>query len=386
MLDFQFSLPTNLIYGKDKHKEIGSYIKPFAKHVLVHYGSERIEKNGLLEVVLKSLEAKNITYTCLSGVQANPEIGLCRLGVEKCFEENVDTVLAIGGGSVIDSAKAISIGMTSDEDLWQVINRPDFMPEKVLRIATIVTLPATGSEANGVCVISNHQEKKKVALSSPLLIPAVSILNPELTYTLPSYQTAIAFVDIFSHCFERYFDLSREGMLWDSLCEATMRTLVELGSQFIDDPQDNRFRDEMMWAATVAHSNMLGPGGDFACHQMAHALTVAFDIPHGGALALIIPTWCRYVCGSHYERFQTFFKRVFKVNSVDQGIKAMEDFFEALGATTQFKKYYDKDVDIKNLIDIVYSKNRAYIGNGLEEIYPADAEKIFISVINKTIA
>ncbi len=383
MIDFQFSLPTNLVYGKEKHKEIGSYLKPFAKHVLVHYGSNRIEKSGLLKAVLKSLEAENITYTCLNGVQANPEIDLCRQGVEKCIEENVDTVLAIGGGSVIDSAKAISFGIASDEDLWKVINKPDFVPEKVLRIATIVTLPATGSEANGVCVISNHQEKKKVALSSSLLVPAVSILNPELTYTLPSYQTAIALVDIFSHCFERYFDLSREGMLWDALCEATMGTLIDLGNAFVDNPKDNRFRDEMTWAATVAHSNMLGPGGDFACHQLAHALTVAFNIPHGGALALIMPAWCRYVCSRHYERFQNFFKRVFKVNSVDLGIKAMENFFDALGATTQFEKYYDKDVDINNLIDIVYSKNRTYIGNGLEAIYPADAEKIFMSAINK---
>lgn len=381
MKEFQYSMPTKIIFGKEKHKAIGAYLKPFAKHVLIHYGSTRIELNGLLDEVTKSLEAANITFSCLSGVQANPSVELCETGAQRCKAENVDTILAIGGGSVIDSAKAISVGKEIEGDLWETLNTPGFMPKSELNIVTIVTLPATGSEANGVAVISNYTFNKKVAISDEVLIPKLSVLNPELTYTLPRYQTAIAIVDIFSHCFERYFDLTRDCQLWDALCEATMINLVNIGNQFIDDPNDNRFRDEMMWSATVAHSNMLGPGGDFACHQLAHALTIAYKIPHGGALALVMPAWCQYVYPKHEMRFKRFFQRVFNTDDIHSGIETMQNFFERLGAPIRIEKYFKGTVDVDKLIDIVYSNNMAYVGNGLEHIYPEDATAIFSSII-----
>ncbi len=377
MKTFDFSIPTKLVYGKDKHKLIGEYLKDSAQHVLIHYGSSRIENNGLLEAVTQSLDAYHISYCFLGGVQANPSVDLCQTGIKICQSEKVDTILAIGGGSVIDSAKAISIGRYSDEMLWKVLNTPELIPQKAMNIAAIVTLPATGSEANDVAVISNDTLQQKIAFSNPLLVPKLAILNPELTYTLSRYQTAIAMVDIFSHCFERYFDLTRESLLWDALCEATMKTVVDLGNTFINHPKSNDFRDDMMWSATVAHSNMLGPGGDFACHQLAHALTVQYGIPHGGALALIMPAWCQYVYQRHHDRFKCFFKAVFKVNGVEEGIETMKAFFEALGAPTTFDRYHIAEIDINELVDKVYSKQVEYVGNGLEAIYPEDAVKIY---------
>ncbi|MBF4694720.1 iron-containing alcohol dehydrogenase [Fusibacter ferrireducens] len=380
MKAFQYSMPTKIIFGKEKHKTIGNYLKPFAKHVLIHYGSTRIVLNGLLDEVTKSLESEGIRFSCLGGVQSNPSVELCNTGIQKCREENIDTILAIGGGSVIDSAKIISIGKNIEGDLWENLNRPEFISKDALNIATIVTLPAAGSEANGTAVISNYTLKKKVAISNELLIPKLSILNPELTYSLPRYQTAIAIVDIFSHCFERYFDLTRDCKLWDALCEATMINLVNIGNQFIENPEDKSFRDEMMWSATVAHSNMLGPGGDFACHQLAHALTVAYNIPHGGALALVMPAWCQHVSHKHELRFKCFFERVFNTDDIQSGIRKMQIFFEQLGAPIQFKNYFNGNVDIDKLIDLVYSNDTKYVGNGLEPIYPEDSATIFTAI------
>ena len=292
MINFEFSLPTAIKFGKDAHLEVGKLISRLGSKVLIHYGSDRIRKSGLLDRIEKLLEQQGVAFVEYGGVRSNPSVETAQKAVMLCKAENVDCILAIGGGSVIDSAKAIALGALSDADLWDIYSGKSPVPEKAIPIGAIITIPATGSEANGVSVLSNYEMQDKRAISNPLCIPRFAVLNPEFTASIPARDTAVAAADIFSHCFERYFDLRRKSQIWNSLCEAAMKSVIDITPKLLKNLDNYELRSEMMWSATVAHSNMLGPGGDFACHGLAHALTVKHEIPHGAALALVMPAWC----------------------------------------------------------------------------------------------
>ena len=377
MINFEFSIPTIIKFGLDSHLETGSMMKNFGRKVLIHYGSERVKRTGLIEQVERQFVKEGISFIEYGGVRPNPSVELAQDAAELCKREQIDCILAIGGGSVIDSAKAIALGACSSAALWDIYSGKSSVPDQALPLGVIITIPATGSEANGVSVLSNYSTKDKRAISNSLCVPRVAILNPELTKGLPRYETAVAAADIFSHCFERYFDLRRGSRIWDSLCEASMKTVIDVTPQLLDDLQNYEFRSELMWTATVAHSNMLGPGGDFGCHSLAHALTVKYEIPHGAALALIMPAWCSYMYEFSRERFDSFGQNVWRVKNGEEAIKELKRFIKLLGLPGNLNDAGVTEYCPEELTKQAFIHGEEYLGGGLKKVSKSDADAIF---------
>ena len=377
MINFEFSIPTSIKFGLDSHLETGSTMKKFGRKVLIHYGSERVKRTGLMEQVERQFDKEGIAFIEYGGVRPNPSVELAQAAVELCKREQIDCILAIGGGSVVDSAKAIALGACSSAALWDIYSGKSSVLDRALPLGVIITIPATGSEANGVSVLSNYSTKDKRAISNPLCIPRFAILNPELTKGLPRYETAVAAADIFSHCFERYFDLRRGSRIWDSLCEASMKTIIEVTPKLLDDLENYEFRSELMWTATVAHSNMLGPGGDFGCHSLAHALTVKYEIPHGAALALIMPAWCRFMSVRFPDRFMEFFRNVWGADTFEEGIQRLSKFLNRLGLPMKLSEAGIAEFQPEDLVDQAFSHGEEYLGGGFQRIYKPEAKAIY---------
>ena len=377
MNNFEFSFPTMIKFGKDAHMQTGNLLSNVGKKALIHFGSDRIRKSGFLELIENLLQKEGVEYIEFGGVQANPSVEMVEKGVELCRQEKVDCILAIGGGSVVDSAKAIAMGVFSDGGIWDMYSGKSALPSKALPIGVIVTIPATASEANCLSVISNYEEHDKRVLGNPACTPKFAILNPELTVTISAYQTAVAAADIFSHCFERYVDLRRGSILWDALCEATMKTVIEVTPKLIQEPNNYDLRCELMWAATVAHSDMLGTGGDFACHGLSHVLTSVYGLPHGEALGLIMPAWSTYVVEKAREKFKTFGENVWGIEDGQSAIASMKNFINAIGLPTNMNQTDIKEYDPKELADHAFAGEEEFLGGGLTRINQEDAEAIF---------
>lgn len=377
MQNFNFSFPTKIRFGKNTHLETGKLVSGYGKKIMILFGSDRIRKSGLLEEIENILIEEGIQFIEFGGVTTNPSVELVRRGIEICKNDGIEFILAVGGGSVIDSAKAIAIGTLENRDIWNIICDSGKTPDLALPIGTIVTLPASGSEANGVTVISNHDSNEKKSIYCSACVPKFSILNPELTLTLSQYDTAIASMDIFSHCFERYFDLRRQGELWDRMTEATMRSVLDISNKLVDNPTDYQLRSEIMWAATVAHSNMLGPGGDFACHRLAHALTVQYQIPHGMAVSLLMIAWGKYMYVLDRQRFDTFAQNVWGVESGVEGIRKMEIHMANLGLPVKLKEIVKKEICTEELVEIAFSTGEKTLGEGFRKISRTEANQIF---------
>jgi len=377
MINFEFSIPTIIKFGLDSHLETGSTMKKFGRKVLIHYGSERVKRTGLIEQVERQFVKEGISFIEYGGVRPNPSVELAQAAVELCKREQIDCILAIGGGSVVDSAKAIALGACSNSTLWDIYSGKSSMPDRALPLGVIITIPATGSEANGVSVLSNYITKDKRAISNSLCIPRFAILNPELTKGIPRYETSVAAADIFSHCFERYFDLRRESRIWDSLCEASMKTIIEVTPKLLNDLENYELRSELMWAATVAHSNMLGPCGDFGCHSLAHALTVRYGIPHGAALGLIMPAWSSYMYEFSREKFDSFGQNVWNVKNGEEAIRALKRFIKLLGLPGNLNDVGVTEYCPGELTRQAFIHGEEYLGGGLKRISKSDADAIF---------
>lgn len=337
MLNFKFQNKTKIIFGKDMESNVGKELKSFGKKVLLHYGGGSIKKYGLYDKIIANLKEHDIEFIELGGVEPNPKLSLVREGIELCKKEKIDSILAIGGGSVIDSAKAIGVGAKYDGDVW------DFFLGKAgvkdtLPMGVVLTIPAAGSEASGGSVITNEEGQYKKAFGSPLIRPVFAILNPEITYTLPKYQTAAGVVDMLAHTMERYFTNETHVDLTDRLCEATMQSIVHNGRLVIENPNDYNPRAEIMWASTVAHNDFIGTGrlGDWASHNIEHELSGIYDITHGAGLAIIFPAWMKYVYKHDLARFVQFATRVWDVDKnfgtdeeiILEGVRRMEVFFK----------------------------------------------------------
>lgn len=368
MINFEFSIPTVIKFGRDAQMNTGTMIRSLGKKVLIHYGSDRVKRNGLLEQIEKQLKAEGVSFIESGGVQPNPSVELAQSAAELCKREQIDCILAIGGGSAVDSAKAIALGACSNASLWDIYSGKSSMPDRALPIGAVITIPATGSEANGVSVLSNYAAQDKRAISSPLCIPRFAILNPALTLSIPGFETAVAAADIFSHCFERYFDLRRDSRIWNSMCAAVMKTVADTTPRLLRDLENYELRSEMMWAATTAHSNILGPGGDFACHALAHVLTVRYQIPHGEALALIMPAWCRYVIEHNLDAFETFATEVWNVSGGEEGIMRLEAFLKQIGMPGTLREAGIERVPYLELAEQAFAHGEAFLGGGLCKI------------------
>lgn len=344
MLNFQYRMPTSVIFGKDTQHAVGEEIrKRGGTKVLVHYAANATWAEPLLNEIYASLKEAGLAYISLGGVVPNPRLSKVREGIELCKKEKVDFILAVGGGSVIDSSKAIGYGAVDDGDVWDFYIRKR-KPEKCLPVGVVLTLAATGSETSDGSVITNEDGWLKRDVGSDMARPQFAIMNPELTYSLPAYQTASGSADIIMHAMERFFTQVKNVELSDWLCIAVMKTVMHQLPIVLKNPTDYNARAELMWAATVCHNGLLTSGrkGDWASHNLEHELGGMFDVAHGAGLCAVWGSWARYVYQCDITRFVQFAAEVMNVtvNYQDpeqtalEGIEAMERFFRQIGMPT----------------------------------------------------
>lgn len=340
MENFEFLSPTRIIFGRGVEERVGAETKKYAGKVLLHYGGGSIKRSGLYDRVVRSLNAAGVDFLELSGVQPNPRLGLVHEGIKICREQGVGFVLAVGGGSVIDSAKAIALGAPYSGDVWDFwANKAK--PKEALPVGAVLTIPAAGSEASDSVVITNEDGWLKWGLNIELNRPRFAIMNPELTFTLPAYQTASGAVDIMAHVMERYFTNVKHVDLTDHLCEAVLKTMINNTAIALARPDDYNARAEMMWAGTLAHNGFLSTGrlGDWAPHQIEQELSAIYDVAHGAGLAVIFPAWMKYTLQRNLEKFTQFAVKVWGVEynfneperTAEEGIRRLEDFYRRIG-------------------------------------------------------
>jgi len=352
MQNFTFHNRTKIIFGRGTEEKTGEEVAKYSDKILMVYGGGSIKEYGIYEKVMSSLEAAGVEAVELGGVKPNPRLKLVHEGVEICREENIDFVLAVGGGSVIDTAKAISIGVPYEGDVWDFYAE-DRTIEESLPIGTVLTIPAAGSESSPGSVITKEEGGLKRDAGSNKLRPEFAIMNPEFTYTLPDYQTASGAADIMAHVMERYFTHEPHVDFTDRLCEATLRTVIENTPIALEEPENYGVRAQIMWASTVAHNDLLGTGRveDWASHPIEHELSGMYDITHGAGLAIIFPAWMEYVHQKNLEKFAQFAARVWN-EEVDfaslertalKGIEDLREFFRRVGLPTRLS---DLEVEI----------------------------------------
>jgi len=349
MQNFTYYTPTKVVFGKGAETKAGKMIKQLGcKKVLVHYGGKSAKASGLLDRILDSLTQEEISFVTLGGVQPNPRLSKVYEGIALCKKEGVDFILAVGGGSVIDSAKGIGIGVANDCDVWDIYSRKE-KATGCLPIGAVLTIAAAGSEMSESSVLTNEDGWLKRGLTHESLRCRFSLMNPELTYTLPKEQTAYGCVDIMMHTMERYFSQGGPSELTDGIAEALMRTVIRNAKILKEEPQNYDARAEIMWAGSLAHNDLTGCGragngrtGDWATHQLEHELSGIYDVPHGAGLAAMWGSWARYVYRENPERFRQFAVNVMGVadqpDAVEavalKGIEAVEAFYRQIDMPT----------------------------------------------------
>ena len=347
MENFTFRNATKIIFGKDAENQAGTETARYGSKVLLHYGGGSIKKYGLYHRVLKSLKDANLEIIELGGVHPNPRLGLVKRGIDICRKDKVDFILAVGGGSAIDSAKAIAAGVPYNGDVWDFYTGKAVV-DKIIPVGVVLTIPASGSEASSSSVITNEEGLYKRAFSSETLRPEFAILNPEITYTLPPYQTACGVSDIMSHIMERYFTIVKNVDLTDRLCEAALKTVISNMPIVLKEPENYGARAEIMWAGTIAHNDLLSNGriSDWGSHAIEMEISGIYDIPHGAGLAVVFPAWMKYVYKQDLKRFAQFAVRVWNeepdFNDIEKvalaGIKRREEFYKKIGLPITLKE------------------------------------------------
>ncbi|MFW6190682.1 MAG: iron-containing alcohol dehydrogenase [Candidatus Bipolaricaulota bacterium] len=340
MQNFTFQNKTKIVFGKGVEARTGEEVQEFSEKALFLYGQGSIKKYGIYDKVMGSLDEYDIETVELGGVKPNPRLSLVKEGIEICETEGIDFVLAVGGGSVIDTAKAIAIGVPYEGDVWDFYET-DKKVEEALPVGVVLTIPAAGSESSPGSVITKEEGGYKRDVGSEKIRPKFAIMNPEFTYTLPDYQTAAGAADIISHVMERYFTNEPDVDFTDRLSEATLRTIIENTPKALEHPETYGPRSQLMWASTVAHNDLLGTGReeDWASHQIEHELSGMYDVTHGAGLAIIFPAWMKYVYQRNLERFAQFAVRVWNVDpnfydleeTVLKGIGELEAFYRGIG-------------------------------------------------------
>ncbi|MCK9225229.1 MAG: iron-containing alcohol dehydrogenase [Candidatus Muirbacterium halophilum] len=339
MKNFKFSAKTDIFFGKGEIKVLGNQLKKNgAKNILLTYGKNSIKKSGLYDNVIEILKEKNINFFELSGIDPNPRITSVRAGIKICKENNIDFILAVGAGSVIDCSKAIASGSLYDGDPWDfAIGKAH--AKKALPVACILTLAATGSEMNSGAVITNDDTKEKLPIHAECAKPVFSILDPEYTFSVPKYQTAAGCVDIMSHVFEQYFSPSSNAYVTDMLCEGILKTIVKYGPVAYEQPENYIARANIMWAGTIGLNGLLSCGKmtDWASHLIEHEVSAIYDLTHGAGLAIITPAWMRHVLDNYNSyKFCEIGKNVFGLTGNDgidlanRSIDKIEEFFKKL--------------------------------------------------------
>lgn len=390
MIDFEFVSPTKIYFGRNKEEDIGQIIKSYGfKKVLLHFGGGSIQRSGLYDTIINSLKSVNLAYVVLGGVRVNPTRELVKLGVALARKEKIDLILAVGGGSVIDSAKAIAAGYFYDGDPFD-FNLHIAKPQKALPIGVILTIAAAGSEASPSCVISDDLTQIKRGFNCDLLRPLFVIMNPELTYSVCKKQTANGIVDIISHSFERYFSHSIYEELSDKFALSLIRHVVEYGQTAIDNATNYEARASLMLAGALSHNGLTGLGKkvSFPIHQLSHALSgMKPDIAHGAGLAVLMPAWMSYVINDETKKLATFAREVFKLNfnndleGANIAIRKLKDFFHRIDAPLTLSQLGIIKEDIPQLVNLVTENGTRVVGHSVRPLDGKDIESIFLSCL-----
>lgn len=361
MNDFTYYTPTKIFFGKNKEELVGEIIKNYGyKKVLLHYGKSSIKKSGLYNKVIESLKKANIEFVELSGVDANPKLSMVKKGIKIVKEENIDFILAVGGGSVIDSAKLIADVAKTEFDPWEVQTKKIQIDiNKAMKIGVILTIAAAGSEMSDSCVITNEETLEKRGNSHESHRPLFAILNPELTYSVDKFQTGCGIVDIMMHTLERYYSMNDDTNFIDNLDLGLLKSVKEAGIRVIKDPYDYNARADLMWASSISHNNLTGTGKEFSMpvHQIEHELSGMYDnIAHGAGLSVLFLAWAKFVYKSDLNRFGKFATAVMDVTtSLDietqayEGIIKLEKFFKEIGMPTRLEELGVNEKDFEQI-------------------------------------
>ncbi|MDE0583856.1 MULTISPECIES: iron-containing alcohol dehydrogenase [Planococcus] len=379
---FSFYNPVKLIFGKGQLEALKNEVPNYGKKVLVVYGGGSIKKNGLYDEVMATLNDMGVEIHELSGVEPNPRLSTAKRGIEICKKENIDMLLAVGGGSVIDCTKLIAAGAKYDGDAWDFVTRKA-TPEEVLPFGTVLTLAATGSEMNAGSVITNEETEEKYGWGSPLTFPKFSILDPTYTKSVPRDHTVYGVVDMMSHMFEQYYHNATNTPVQDQMIEGVLRAVIETAPKLMEDLESYEHRETILFAGTMGLNNFLqmGYNGDWASHNIEHAVSAIYDIPHAGGLAILFPQWMRHNVPVNPSRFAQMATRVFGVDPsnkseeqiANEGIDRLVEFWTSIGAPSSLKDY---DIDDSRFSDIV-DKTLVYgeFGN-FNKLNGEDVEKI----------
>jgi hypothetical protein len=387
--DFNYYAPTRVVFGRNSEEQLPQLIKDNGgSRVLVHYGGGSAKRSGLLDKVFHLLNEAGISFVELGGVVPNPLLSMVYDGISLCRREKVDFILAVGGGSVIDSAKAIGYGVGYDGDVW------DFWegrakPQTCMPIGVVLTIPAAGSEMSNSCVITKDDGAIKRGINSDLCRARFCIMNPERTYTLPAYQTAAGATDIMMHTMERYFSKYEDMTLTDAIAEALLRTVKDSVLEVLRQPEDYRWRAQIMWAGSLAHNDLTecGTEKDFATHRLEHELSALYGVTHGAGLAALWGSWARYVMPRHVSRFVQFAVNVMgvandfahPVETATRGIEAIENFYRRIGMPTNIPELIGRQAtdDEINLMVDKCSRGRTITLGAIEVLQSEDMEAIY---------
>ena len=390
MKDFTYYAPTRIVFGKESEEKLPQLIQQYGgKKVLVHYGGGSAKRSGLLDKVFTMLDDAGIAYVELGGVVPNPVLSLVKEGIDLCQKEKVDFILAVGGGSVIDSSKAIGYGVGYDGDVWDFWDGKA-VPQSCLPIGVVLTIPAAGSEMSSSCVITNEDGMLKRGVNSDLCRCKFAIMNPERTYTLPPFQTAAGATDIMMHTMERYFSKYEDAMLTDAIAEALLRTVMKATKAVLAKSDDYTSRAAIMWAGSLSHNDLTecGTEKDFACHKLEHELSGLFGVTHGAGLAAIWGSWARYVMNRHMDRFVKFATEVMGVPkdhmekplaTAMTGVRNLENFFHEIGMPTKIPELIGREAteeEIQKLVDKCSRGGKITIG-AMEVLKAEDMTAIY---------
>ena len=385
MRNFDFYSPTYFVFGKDREAETGRYVKRFGgSRVLVVYGGQSAKRSGLLDRIMACLKEENLYAVELGGVKPNPRSGLVYEGIDLCRREKIDFILAVGGGSVIDTAKAIAIGVPYDGDFWDFFSGK--VPEQALPVGTVLTIAASGSEGSPDSIITNEKTLEKNGAEADCLRPCFSVLDPALTESLPAYQTACGITDIMAHTFERYFTNTPDVEVTDRMLEGVLLAMLHEGRRVMDDPHNYEARANIMWAGMVCHNDIMGVGRqqDWNSHHLEHVLSAKYDCAHGAGLAVVMPAWMEYVCGHDVMRFARFAVNVFGCEmdfahperTVQAGIRRLRDFFRTLGMPATLEEVGGRAEDIPAMVAHRCEKPNGFPFGGFVKIQEVDMEAV----------
>ena len=389
MKDFNYYAPTRVVFGRESEARLPELVKQYGgSKVLIHYGGGSARRYGLLDKVEQMLNDADIDFVELGGVVPNPLLSKVKEGIGLCCREGVDFILAVGGGSVIDSAKAIAYGVPYEGDVWDFWDGKA-VPQACLPVGVMLTIPAAGSEMSSSCVITQDEGMLKRGVNSDLCRCKFAIMNPERTYTLPPYQTAAGATDIMMHTMERYFSKYEDALLTDAIAEALLKTVKEAVPEVLKNPEDYRYRAAIMWASSLSHNDLTecGTEKDFACHKLEHELSGLFGVTHGAGLAAIWGSWARYVMDKHLNRFVQFAVNVMGVRNdftdpratALRGIEAIERFFDQIGMPTSIPGLIGRQAteeEIETLVAKCSRGGKMNIG-AMEVLNPADMTAIY---------